>query len=84
MYDSNGMLSILDKFRRPHQARWIPFLDTNTLARRHGKDESYWPVGVSGTQFMCIILKVVYPTSNTHIVTSLPRAKSNTQASQDH
>ncbi|KIJ49698.1 hypothetical protein M422DRAFT_59357 [Sphaerobolus stellatus SS14] len=57
MYDSNGLLSILDKFRRPHQARWVPLLDATTLGRREGKDESYWPVGVSATTFMCIILK---------------------------
>ncbi|KAF8520383.1 hypothetical protein BU17DRAFT_88972 [Hysterangium stoloniferum] len=63
MYDSNGLLSILDRFRRPGQARWVPILDTNTLARRHGKDESYWPVGVSGTLFMCLILKVTCPLS---------------------
>lgn len=59
MYDSNGLLSILDRFRHPSQARWIPILDTTTLTRRRGKDESYWPVGVSGTHFMCIILKVL-------------------------
>lgn len=58
MYDSNGLLSILDRFRRPTQARWIPLLDTTSLARRQGKDESYWPIGVSGSLFMCIILKV--------------------------
>lgn len=57
MYDSNGLLSILDRFRRPTQARWIPLLDTTFLARRQGKDESYWPIGVSGSLFMCIILK---------------------------
>ncbi|KAF8588697.1 hypothetical protein K439DRAFT_1651834 [Ramaria rubella] len=57
MYDSNGLLSILDHFRRPGQGRWIPMLDTTTLTRRQGKDESYWPVGVSSTFFMCLILK---------------------------
>jgi hypothetical protein len=58
MYDSNGVLSILDRFRRPTQARWVPALDTNTLARRKGKEESYWPVGVSEKEMWCIILKV--------------------------
>lgn len=57
MYDSNGVLFLLDRFRRPGQARWVPVLDTNTLARRVGKDESYWPVGVSEKMFMCVILK---------------------------
>ena len=57
MYDSAGILSVLDRFRRPMQGRWIPILDTNTLARRQGKDESYWPIGLSGTLFLCLILK---------------------------
>ena len=58
IYDSVGMLSVLDRFRRPTQARWVPALDTMTLARRVGKEESYWPVGLSSKEFMCIILKV--------------------------
>ena len=64
MYDSVGILSVLDRFRRPMQGRWIPVLDTNTLARRQGKDESYWPIGLSGKLFMCLILKgrEEYPT----------------------
>jgi chromosome transmission fidelity protein 4 len=57
MYDSACILSVLDRFRRPMQGRWIPILDTNTLARRQGKDESYWPIGLSGKLFMCLILK---------------------------
>ncbi|KAG8835473.1 hypothetical protein FRC17_003040 [Serendipita sp. 399] len=57
MYDSNGVLFVLDRFRRPRQARWVPILDTNTLSRRAGKDESYWPIGLSGKMFMCLILK---------------------------
>jgi chromosome transmission fidelity protein 4 len=58
MYDSRGLLSILDRFRRPTQGRWVPILDTNTLARKKGKDETYWAVGLSVKEFMSIILKV--------------------------
>ncbi|BGP13072.1 DNA polymerase alpha accessory factor Mcl1 [Rhodosporidiobolus nylandii] len=50
MYDSNGLLSVLDRSRRPRQGRWLPALDTNSLARREGKQESYWPVGVTEQQ----------------------------------
>ncbi|CAE6433729.1 unnamed protein product [Rhizoctonia solani] len=57
MADSSGVLYILDRYRRPTQARWVPVLDSNLLARRVNKDESYWPVGLSSSQFHCIILK---------------------------
>lgn len=58
MSDSAGVLYVLDRFRRPTQARWVPILDSSTLARRVGKDESYWPVGLSNSHFHCLILKV--------------------------
>ncbi|KAG9103977.1 hypothetical protein FRC06_006416 [Ceratobasidium sp. 370] len=57
MSDSAGVLYVLDRFRRPTQARWIPVLDSATLPRRVGKDESYWPVGLSSSHFHCLILK---------------------------
>ena len=57
IYDSTGLLSILDRFRRPGQARWVPVLDSNMLARKQGRTENYCPVGVSGSHFTCIILK---------------------------
>ncbi|CCO27412.1 Minichromosome loss protein 1 AltName: Full=DNA polymerase alpha accessory factor Mcl1 [Rhizoctonia solani AG-1 IB] len=57
MADSSGVLYVLDRHRRPTQARWVPVLDSNLLSRRVGKDETYWPVGLSGSQFHCIILK---------------------------
>ncbi|WVR04655.1 hypothetical protein IAU60_001666 [Kwoniella sp. DSM 27419] len=56
IFDSDGLLSILDRYRRPGQARWVPLLDTASL-RREGRKEAYWPVGVSSTHFSCIVLK---------------------------
>ena len=60
MFDSNGLLSILDRFAVPTQARWVPLLDTNTLERRVDKEETYWPVGITNTQMIYIILKVSF------------------------
>ncbi|KAK4056106.1 DNA polymerase alpha accessory factor Mcl1 [Microbotryomycetes sp. JL221] len=57
IYDSNGSLSVLDRARRPRQARWVPTLETATLARRENKQESYWPVGVTAKHLHAIILK---------------------------
>lgn len=58
VYTSDGILSLLDRSRRPRQARWVPVLDTTTLARRAGKHESYWPIGVGSKYAHVIILKV--------------------------
>lgn len=57
MVDSAGLVSIMDRSRRPGQGRWTPVLDTMSLARREGKQESYWPVGISANNYICIILK---------------------------
>ncbi|KAL7344441.1 hypothetical protein BJY59DRAFT_718629 [Rhodotorula toruloides] len=57
MYDSKGLISILDRSRRPRQGRWLPALDTNALPRKEGKQESYWLVGVTDQQAHVIILK---------------------------
>lgn len=59
IYDSNGVLLILQHWRKPGEARWVPLLDTRTLDRLAGgkKEESYWPVAVADNKFHCIILK---------------------------
>ncbi|KAI4285073.1 MAG: hypothetical protein L6R35_004740 [Caloplaca aegaea] len=59
IYDSSGTLLLLQHWRTPGQARWVPLLDTKTLERLAGgrKEESYWPVAVAQDKFHCIILK---------------------------
>lgn len=59
IYDSNGVLCVLQGWRTMGQARWVPLLDTRLLDRLKGgkKEETYWPVAVAGEKFHCIILK---------------------------
>jgi len=59
IYDSTGALLILQHWRSPGQARWVPVLDTKRLDRLAGgkKEETYWPVAVADEKFHCIILK---------------------------
>ena len=59
VYDSSGVLLVLQHWRTPGQARWVPLLDTKALERLAGgrKEESYWPVAVAQDKFHCIILK---------------------------
>lgn len=59
IYDSSGTLLVLQHWRAPGQARWVPLLDTKTVERLAGgrKEETYWPVAVAQDKFHCIILK---------------------------
>lgn len=59
VYTSDGVLLVLQHWRKSGQAKWVPLLDTAHLERRIGgrKEESYWPVAVSQNKFCCIILK---------------------------
>ncbi|KAL9601666.1 MAG: hypothetical protein Q9219_002386 [cf. Caloplaca sp. 3 TL-2023] len=59
IYDSSGTLLVLQHWRTPGQARWVPLLDTTMLERLAGgrKEETYWPVAVAQDKFHCIILK---------------------------
>lgn len=59
IYDSTGVLLILQHWRSAGQARWVPMLDTKRLERLASgkKEETYWPVAVTDETFHCIILK---------------------------
>jgi chromosome transmission fidelity protein 4 len=59
IYDSTGVLLVLQHWRTPGQARWVPLLDTKLLDRLASglKQETYWPVAVAQDKFHCIILK---------------------------
>ena len=59
IYDSTGILLVLQHWRTSGQARWVPLLDTKLLDRLAGgrKEETYWPVAVAQDKFHCIILK---------------------------
>ncbi|KAL1924958.1 uncharacterized protein VTP21DRAFT_4612 [Calcarisporiella thermophila] len=51
LYDTDGILCILDRFRYPREGNWVPLLDTR------GKKERYWAVGVTRNFFHCVPLK---------------------------
>lgn len=59
IYDSTGVLLILEHWRTPSQSRWVPLLDTKLLDRLQDgrRQETYWPVAVAQGKFHCIILK---------------------------
>ncbi|KLJ11342.1 chromosome transmission fidelity protein 4 [Blastomyces silverae] len=59
IYDSSGVLLVLEHWRERGQARWVPVLDTKLMDRLSGgrKEETYWPVAVAQDVFHCIILK---------------------------
>jgi len=61
IYDSDGVLLVLQHWREAGQAKWTPLLDTRMLERLAGgrKEESYWPVAIAQDKFHCIILKVL-------------------------
>ncbi|KAL9123950.1 MAG: hypothetical protein Q9217_006674 [Psora testacea] len=59
IYDTTGVLLILQHWRTSGQTKWVPVLDTKRLERLAGgkREETYWPVAVAQEKFHCIILK---------------------------
>ncbi|KAI9010132.1 hypothetical protein DFJ74DRAFT_339799 [Hyaloraphidium curvatum] len=69
-YDSTGILRML----MPHSDFiWVPMLDTR--AAKGDKVESYWAVGLTATEFMCVIVKGAgdpFPTYPNRLISQLP------------
>ncbi|CAG8599059.1 11847_t:CDS:10 [Ambispora gerdemannii] len=57
IYNSEGLLSILYMVRTPNQCRWVPVLNTKQLPQSRANLITYWPVGLSGNSFRCVICK---------------------------
>ncbi|AOW00939.1 hypothetical protein B0I72DRAFT_136265 [Yarrowia lipolytica] len=58
VFDSDGIILILSRWKEEGQYRWIPALDTVAMAKEHGREETYWPIGIDcDYNFHCVILK---------------------------
>lgn len=59
VFDDTGTLLVLQHWRTPGGATWVPLLDSRSLARLAGgrRQETYFPVAVADGVFHAIILK---------------------------
>nr|VWO98230.1 Zn(2)-C6 fungal-type domain-containing protein [Ganoderma boninense] len=57
IYDSSGALSVMPRFRVPLSAMWVRILRTGQIEQGRDNDRSYWPVGIIGAMFFCVVLR---------------------------
>ncbi|OMH85357.1 Minichromosome loss protein 1 [Zancudomyces culisetae] len=71
--DSSGVLRMLVRYTSFLNASWVPVFDAKAVATERKKLENYWPVGVSGLNFMVVIVKDKnnYPPISKPVVTEL-------------
>lgn len=55
--DTESVLRVLQRQRRPDQGCWVPVFDGKAYAKSLSKTEKYWPVGVLRDRFMCVVLR---------------------------
>ncbi|KAI3485070.1 hypothetical protein L1887_51743 [Cichorium endivia] len=67
-FDTNGVLFVLDRAHRCRQGRWVPLLNTKNIrdsatsdasdaAMRAARTLGYWPVALTSTKLMVLLLK---------------------------
>ncbi|ORX80348.1 WD40 repeat-like protein [Basidiobolus meristosporus CBS 931.73] len=56
-YDDEGVLRILENYQGSTPGNWVPVLDSQAWATSQNKQETYWAVGVTESQFMCVVCK---------------------------
>ncbi|KAI9249000.1 WD40-repeat-containing domain protein [Sporodiniella umbellata] len=56
-YDSQSILRVLHRQRRPNQGTWVPIFDGKVYAKSIERSEKYWPVGVLRDRLMCVVLR---------------------------
>lgn len=57
VFDTAGVLRVLQRQRRPDQGCWVPVFNGKVHAAQLGKTEKYWPVGVLRDRLMCVVLR---------------------------
>ena len=51
----------MPRYRVPLSATWMRILDTGRIKQGSSSGKSYWPVGVMGDMFFCLILNGQQP-----------------------
>ncbi|KAF9439002.1 hypothetical protein BGZ76_001897 [Entomortierella beljakovae] len=73
-FDSNGVMYILNYYRRVDQGQWTPITDTTLIESNSGTALHYWPIGLNDEALFCIKCTrgETEPTQQKPLVTELP------------